>query len=103
MLFFSWFCLLHQKPGNYALYTLHLNQFVSLGQEIDAELGSMSDSSDDEFFLTARIVRRRFVIQVPGEEWFHLSMRQDLPREVFTNKCLRKICDIKKECILVVT
>lgn len=37
--------------------------FLLVGQEINAELGSMSDSSDDDFF-TSRIVRRRFVIQV---------------------------------------
>lgn len=37
--------------------------FLLVGQEINAELGSMSESSDDDFF-TSRIVRRRFVIQV---------------------------------------
>lgn len=34
-----------------------------LGQEINAELGSMSESSDDGF-LTTRIVRRRVIVQV---------------------------------------
>lgn len=37
--------------------------FVLLGQEINAELGSMSESSDDGF-LTTRIVRRRVIVQV---------------------------------------
>lgn len=41
--------------------------FVLFGQEIAAELGSMSESSDDEF-LTTRIVRRRVVIQVSDLE-----------------------------------
>ena len=44
-------------------YSLNLNGFVSLGQEITEELGSKSESSDDEF-LTTRVVRRRVVIQV---------------------------------------
>lgn len=39
-----------------------------LGQEINAELGSMSESSDDEF-LTTRVVRRRVVIQVSAPVW----------------------------------
>lgn len=37
--------------------------FVLLGQEINAELGSMSESTDDEFWTT-RIVRRRVFIKV---------------------------------------
>lgn len=49
-------------------HSLHLNGFVLLGQEITAELGSMSESSDDEF-LTTRIVRRRVVIQVSDLAW----------------------------------
>lgn len=44
-------------------YVLNFDGFVSLDQEITEELGSMSESSDDEF-LTTRIVRRRVVIQV---------------------------------------
>lgn len=37
--------------------------FLLAGQEINAELGSVSDSSDDDF-VTSRIVRRRVFIQV---------------------------------------
>lgn len=37
--------------------------FLLAGQEINAELGSVSGSSDDDFF-TSRIVRRRVFIQV---------------------------------------
>lgn len=48
------------------LLFIHFNVsflFLLLGQEITAELGSMSESSDDEF-VTSRIVRRRFIMQV---------------------------------------
>ncbi|XP_036068929.1 ankyrin-2 isoform X4 [Oryzias melastigma] len=55
----------------------------SLKREIDAELGSMSDSSDDEFFLTARIVRRRFVIQ--GDEMPRLTSRT-VTEETYKNE-----------------
>ncbi|XP_072239411.1 uncharacterized protein ank2a [Leuresthes tenuis] len=48
-------CEASQPPG-----TFYTNK--SLRREIIAELGSMSESSDDEF-LTTRIVRRRVVIQ----------------------------------------
>lgn len=52
---------------------IKLNGFVLLGQEINAELGSMSESSGDEF-LTTRIVRRRVVIQVLIEfDWWCLK------------------------------
>ncbi|XP_028287216.1 ankyrin-3 isoform X3 [Parambassis ranga] len=49
----------------------------SLAREISAELGSMSESSDDEFFTT-RIVRRRVVIQ--GDEM------PDLPAQSVTEE-----------------
>ncbi|XP_037619699.1 ankyrin-3 isoform X6 [Sebastes umbrosus] len=49
----------------------------SLAREITAELGSMSESSDDEF-LTTRIVRRRVVIQA--------DEMPDLPTESVTEE-----------------
>lgn len=57
-----------------------------LNQEINAELGSMSESSDDEF-VTTRVVRRRVVIQVSDLAWlmvFSVSMEGVIYRVQFT-------------------
>ncbi|XP_078809749.1 uncharacterized protein LOC144981196 isoform X28 [Oryzias latipes] len=55
----------------------------SLKREIDTELGSMSESSDEEFLLTARIVRRRFVFQ--ADEMSHLTTRS-VTEETYKNE-----------------
>lgn len=57
-------CFAAKRAISYC-FPLNLDGFVLLAQEINAELGSMSESSDDEF-LTSRVVRRRVVIQVPN-------------------------------------
>uniref|UniRef100_A0AAQ6AJW0 Ankyrin 2a, neuronal n=1 Tax=Amphiprion ocellaris TaxID=80972 RepID=A0AAQ6AJW0_AMPOC len=57
----SAYCLLCCSCCTYC-HSFNLSGFVLLDQEITAELGSMSESSDDEF-VTTRIVRRRVVIQ----------------------------------------
>ncbi|KAE8300112.1 Ankyrin-2 [Larimichthys crocea] len=66
-----------------------------LTREIAAELGSMSESSDDEF-LTTRIVRRRVVIQ--GDEMLDLPTQsvteeryQDENGHIVVKKVTRKI------------
>uniref|UniRef100_A0A3Q1EYA8 Ankyrin 1, erythrocytic a n=1 Tax=Acanthochromis polyacanthus TaxID=80966 RepID=A0A3Q1EYA8_9TELE len=75
----SAYCLLCCSCCTYC-HSLNLSGFVLLDQEITAELGSMSESSDDEY-VTTRIVRRRVVIQ--GDEM------PDLPTQSVTEEKYR--------------